>query len=175
MRTKSGFTIVELLIVIVVIGIIVSIGVVSYNGVQARAYDSRRVNDIAIIMKALSLYKIENGNFPASQPNPGSSTWEISTDPGFLSSLGSVVNGTTFRDPANASTKSYWYRTFVAGDRACPPSLGPYYVIWARGMQAQSSPRIDTRGCDSQNLFATTPTPGAFTIGAADYIIYGFN
>ena len=36
-KTKSGFTIVELLIVIVVIGILAAITIVAYNGIQSRA------------------------------------------------------------------------------------------------------------------------------------------
>jgi len=55
MRNK-GFTIVELLIVIVVIGILSSISVVSYNGVQANARDTARKSDVTAIAKALQLY-----------------------------------------------------------------------------------------------------------------------
>ena len=40
-QKQSGFTIVELLIVIVVIGILAAITIVAYNGVQARANDTR--------------------------------------------------------------------------------------------------------------------------------------
>lgn len=36
-RSKDGFTLVELLIVIVVIAILASITIISYNGVQSRA------------------------------------------------------------------------------------------------------------------------------------------
>ncbi|RYF29318.1 MAG: prepilin-type N-terminal cleavage/methylation domain-containing protein [Chloroflexi bacterium] len=40
--SKSGFTIVELLIVIVVIGILAAITIVAFNGVQKRAQQSKR-------------------------------------------------------------------------------------------------------------------------------------
>lgn len=66
---KSGFTIVELLIVIVVIGILAAIVIVAYNGVQARARDARRLADIQTVNKALQLYYIDNGSYPVTTPS----------------------------------------------------------------------------------------------------------
>jgi type II secretion system protein G len=62
--TERGFTIVELLIVIVIIAILAAITIVAFNGVQVRARDSQRRSDVAIITKALELYYIDNGKFP---------------------------------------------------------------------------------------------------------------
>lgn len=50
---RSGFTIVELLVVIVVIAILATISIVVYSGIQARARDSKRKNDLDYIAKAL--------------------------------------------------------------------------------------------------------------------------
>jgi prepilin-type N-terminal cleavage/methylation domain-containing protein len=61
MINKRGFTIVELLIVIVVIGIIAAIVVIAFNGVQSKARDSQRKSDVAAISKALGLYRADNG------------------------------------------------------------------------------------------------------------------
>ena len=62
---RKGFTIVELLIVIVVIAILAAISLVAYNGTQARANDSKRVNDFSAIQKALRMYYVDNGRYPA--------------------------------------------------------------------------------------------------------------
>lgn len=62
---QAGFTIVELLIVIVVIGILAAITIVAFNGVQSRARDSARTNDIKSIQKALELYRVDNGIYPS--------------------------------------------------------------------------------------------------------------
>lgn len=60
----SGFTIVELLIVIVVIGVLASITVVTFNGVQKRAYVTT-VNDAGVkIVKVLAAYHAANGSLP---------------------------------------------------------------------------------------------------------------
>ena len=61
---QTGFTIVELLIVIVVIAILAAITIVAYNGIQARARDNIRYQDVKLILKALELYKIDNGMYP---------------------------------------------------------------------------------------------------------------
>ena len=64
-KTSSGFTIVELLIVIVVIGILAAITIVAYNGIQQRARDADRVNDMSSLKKALALFYAEKGYYPA--------------------------------------------------------------------------------------------------------------
>jgi prepilin-type N-terminal cleavage/methylation domain-containing protein len=65
-QKQSGFTIVELLIVIVVIGILAAISIVAYNGIQDRAEASKTAAAIQAYKKALQLYKIENGQFPTA-------------------------------------------------------------------------------------------------------------
>lgn len=65
-KNTHGFTIIELLITIVVIAILATIGVVAYNGVQARARDAQRVQDVKTIVTALEMYYIDHGRFPAS-------------------------------------------------------------------------------------------------------------
>ncbi len=61
---QAGFTIVELLIVIVVIGILAAIAIVAYSGIQTRGRDARRSSDISQIKSALELYKVDNGLYP---------------------------------------------------------------------------------------------------------------
>jgi len=57
---QSGFTIVELLIVIVVIGILAAISIVAYSGIQQRARDAVRINDISQLQRAIEMYKLED-------------------------------------------------------------------------------------------------------------------
>ena len=63
-KSRSGFTIVELLIVIVVIGILAAITVVAYNGIQERAQISTAQAELSNIAKAAQLYYVENNRYP---------------------------------------------------------------------------------------------------------------
>ena len=65
-KQQSGFTIVELLIVIVVIGILAAITIVAFNGVQNRANDTVVQADLAAIAKQFSLYYVDKGTYPNS-------------------------------------------------------------------------------------------------------------
>ncbi len=59
-----GFTIVELLVVIVVIGILAAISIVSYAGITERAIAARIKSDLNTNTKLLELYKIEHDEYP---------------------------------------------------------------------------------------------------------------
>ena len=63
---QKGFTIVELLIVIVVIAILAAISVVAYNGIQDRANDSAVQSNLKDLSKKIELYKIDetSGRYP---------------------------------------------------------------------------------------------------------------
>lgn len=63
-QTKQGFTLVELLIVIVVIAVLASISVVAYNGVQTRAQNTAAGNELIQWRKIFTLYKTGEGNLP---------------------------------------------------------------------------------------------------------------
>jgi prepilin-type N-terminal cleavage/methylation domain-containing protein len=63
-NTKHGFTIVELLIVIVVIAILAAITIVAYNGIQTRARTAEKVSDVSAVMKQLELFYADNGYYP---------------------------------------------------------------------------------------------------------------
>ena len=57
---REGFTIIELLIVIVVIGILAGLVLNSFGNIQERARDTERQNDINSIHTALELYYTDN-------------------------------------------------------------------------------------------------------------------
>ena len=65
-RKNSGFTIVELLIVIVVIGILAAITVVAYNGLSARAKATSVQSDLDNNSKLLKLYSVDYGSYPTA-------------------------------------------------------------------------------------------------------------
>lgn len=67
-KSQKGFTIVELLIVIVVIGILAALVLNTFQGVQKRARDTTRQTDVNAIATQLEVYygSSNTGGYPSS-------------------------------------------------------------------------------------------------------------
>lgn len=63
MKSK-GFTLIEMLVVVAVIGLLISLAVVQLRTIRAKSRDTRRVVDILTISKALSLYYNNHQVYP---------------------------------------------------------------------------------------------------------------
>ncbi len=61
---QRGFTLVELLVVIAVIGILVSIVFLGLSEARAKSRDKARVSDLKQLELAATLYREQSGNFP---------------------------------------------------------------------------------------------------------------
>ncbi len=157
-KTSAGFTIVELLIVIVVIGILATITIVAYSGIQNRARDTQRVQDIKAITKALEVYKIQTGDYPLAVGSTGQGGWEISvptaSNSDFLSILRtSGVMSKVPVDPTNtgdmyvAGSKIYHYYRYPAGYAGCDASRGPFYILAARSGESGGASGVPTFTC----------------------------
>lgn len=112
--SQKGFTIVELLIVIVVIGILAALVLNTFSGVQRRARDSQRQTDVNSIATQLEVYYNDRGGYPLANtittgnlrgldagalqpPNSGATS---------INSVGSAV--TTKPEVAGDEVYSYW-------------------------------------------------------------------
>ena len=117
MIKNKGFTIVELLIVIVVIGILAAITIVAFNGIQERGRDSGRITKLQAMAKAIELYRIDNGRYPPIQDGMGQeTTCGLQTESwGHCDRnklLADMLAPYTTIDPtslSNATQDSYWY------------------------------------------------------------------
>ena len=129
---SRGFTIVELLIVIVVIAILATITVVAYNGIQSRAQDTKRAQDISNIKKALQAYEAVNGGVKRVSAYSGGITyggWDASTSTNWLAFLradhGAMPVDSTNSMPVTTNApdvqnRVYFYHCYIAGQGPLP-------------------------------------------------------
>lgn len=126
---RAGFTIVELLIVIVVIGILAALVISTYAGVQARARDAKRAADLSAIAKALEAQYAVKGEYPGtvtgstgapvaclSAPHWG--CWGYTDNTRFIEKefMSAMPQDPSYYDnaacgyPNNDLTRAYWYQ-----------------------------------------------------------------
>ncbi len=65
MKTKSGFTIVEVMTVITIVAILSSIAILSYIQVQKNTRDTTRQGTVTVVVEALEKYYTKNGEYPS--------------------------------------------------------------------------------------------------------------
>ncbi len=95
-RTATGFTIVELLIVIVIIGVLATMTIVSYIGMNNRAIAASMQADLTSASTKLKLYQTDNMAYPTlinNCPTPTAGNICLKASPGNTYSY-SVVNNT---------------------------------------------------------------------------------
>ena len=76
---NKGFTIVELLIVIVVIGILALLVITTYSGIQAKARNSKRSSDIKSIQTNVEAFFTSAGYYP-SRADMNTASWRSAPD-----------------------------------------------------------------------------------------------
>lgn len=67
MNTKSGFTLVELMVVAIIVGILMSVAVPMMLGNKKKAMATEGQTGLGVIRSALQIYKVENGQYPDSE------------------------------------------------------------------------------------------------------------
>jgi len=69
-----GFTLVEIMIVVVIIGLLAAIAIPAFERVQTKAKASRLANDFRQFHDAFQRYNLDNGGWPPAQTTPGPAT-----------------------------------------------------------------------------------------------------
>lgn len=95
MNKKLGFTLIEMLVVVTVIGIVLGVLLTSYQGTQGTARDGRRKADLESIKSSLEIYRSDCGTYP------GQSTFQGILDSGssLVGPVSTACAGNTYMAP----------------------------------------------------------------------------
>ncbi len=122
-QKQQGFTIVELLIVIVVIGILAALVITTFTGIQQRARNTERQTDVKAIHGQVEAYYAQNGRYP---------TLNNMNDTGFRTANMKGLDVDALKDPKGtagtlagaAAANVYSYDVQRAGGGTCDNADG---------------------------------------------------
>src|SRR3989344_3077304 len=123
-KRQQGFTIVELLIVIVVIGILAALVITTFTGIQQKARNTERTTDIKAIHGQVEAYYAQNGSYPALA-ELNTATWRSTNMKGLDSEALKDPKGSAQTLVASPSATAYSYAVFQSdGSTACTTAAG---------------------------------------------------
>ncbi len=125
-QTRPGFTLIELMVVIAIIGMLASVVLASLSASQREARDQRRIADLKQLQKAFELYIGDHYNYPREAQGMNG---DISTNETFQAELAPYLTGTPV-DPAGIGNATYRY--YYDGAHTCVAT--DYAVIFAKQM-----------------------------------------
>ena len=117
-KKKKGFTLIELLVVIAILGILSTLGIISFKSSQVKARDAQRKSDLKQITQAMEMYYNDHQKYPESIEGQVNG---ISWGEKFEDETGTIYMQSLPNDPRGSL--SYFYET---------DELGSYYKIYAK-------------------------------------------
>jgi len=170
----SGFTLVELLVVVALIALLASLIMVALMYARLRARDTQRVVGANQIVKELHLYHLDHKELPDETASPGVGGWEVSFQPNFMEYLqpyfpetptdpvNTIANPFSFHAPRPDGSLfyAYYYYNFpgAAAHYGCPWTES-FAVVAYRAVEGGSVTNLPKAQCGPQ------PCPGGGTPG----------
>ena len=131
---KKGFTLIEMTVVLLIIGILAGIVLRNIGGQAIQARDAKRVSDLRILANYLAQYMAKVGQFPTSSAN--SNNW---------TSLNNAFGnaGINVNLPTPPTGEAYFYYPCCDMPGCTPSSLANHFVLRARLEQTLTqAPRV---------------------------------
>ena len=152
-KKHKGFTLMELLVVISIVGVISAVVVTSISQSRAKSRDSTRLLNIAQIKMALEVYSVRYGQYPEESHNGCYDGWETSCDAAgtFINVLktSGILSSVPF-DPVNNSSYFYSYYKYPSGSSGC---TFPYAVLGIKKFESANSYKGTSAQCPSRNWY----------------------
>ncbi len=128
---SAGFTLLEVLVVIAIIGILISMGTAAYTSAQKKSRDARRQSDLKAIQNGFEQYYADNNAYPTSSGCTVGSTYlpeGIPKDP---------KTGTAYAITCDANGNTYCSCSLLEGtttagnatDTSCTFGAGSYHCV----------------------------------------------
>lgn len=127
-RNKFGFTIVELLIVIVIIGILAAISIVAYSGITSRAVAASVESDLANASKKIKMFYAENSVYPTSIsdcPSPSSQNLCLKPSSGNSFSYSPIGSSNFYLKSTNTNGVSYYTNNDSSPSKLATAPMSP--------------------------------------------------
>ena len=159
--SKPAFTIVELLVVIVVIGILAAITIVSYTGISNKATVSSLQSDLSNASKLLKMYFVEYSAYPTAPLNNNCPVAPSTVDNKYC--LKPSSGNTLSYFPVNGSSPSFTLiatkstTSYIITDNSAPVSGSGN---WIAGLTATALANKWVYNADSSNGISWGPNPG---------------
>jgi prepilin-type N-terminal cleavage/methylation domain-containing protein len=125
--TTSGFTLVELLVVVAIIALLSSVVLASLTGARQKGRDAKRVADIKQLQLALELYYDANSSYPSATDLSG----------GILVTNGYIAVMPV--DPTNTGSETYSYYAGIKSDGTACTGAGALCAKYVLGALLESS------------------------------------
>lgn len=118
-KSKKGFTLIELMIVIAILGILAAVAIPNFLNARGKAQDAAALSTLEAVKTALEMYAADNGTYPISSANVAALKASLKDD--WPSNI--KTDGTTgsIVDPTSGTITN---------------AVGNEYIIWAMGRDA---------------------------------------
>ncbi len=145
-RKSLGFTLLELLVVVAIIGLLTAVVAVNSNAARKQSRDAKRKSDLALVAGALQIYASEQRSYPAAPNGDWNSVPKTPLYPTYLSSWPTDPLGTD-----GTLGTGFVYQTNAAGVAALGNAPAASLFIVDATLEGSETPSLASTDVECTN------------------------